>query len=476
MEPLAGRYRLAEPLGEGGGGTVWRAVDELLHREVAVKQVRIPDGLGPAEIAEFTGRAVHEARTAGRLSHPSIVMVHDVVDHGGRPWIVMDLVPGRSLDKVIAEDGPLPPRRVAEIGLVVLDALEAAHARGILHRDVKPANVLIGTDGRAMLTDFGIAAPLGPAGAAGPYSSAGSPAYMAPERFREEPDGPPSDLWSLGATLYTAVEGRPPFQRPMAAALVAAVLMQPPPPMARATPELAWLVLALLEKEPPRRPPAHVVRRALMAMAGPDAPSVSSTRPARRRRTGRLALAAAAVLVVGVGAGLGAWRLTSGGGGPGAFAAAPDPCQSLTDAQVRGLLGSDAEARPVASACTWTERSSGSDRTLSVRYQVSSGGAGVRTATLDFAGRRAARAAGPGLRDEQALADEAFGCDLPGSSEGTADGSTDGTTDGVGAAVWFRLSNLVVEITYRHSGAGPVTEDDRRTADRAARLVGVGLG
>ncbi|MEV1202130.1 serine/threonine-protein kinase, partial [Microbispora rosea] len=144
MDVLAGRYRLAEPLGEGGGGTVWRAHDQLLRREVALKQLHVPPDLDDRQRADFLGRAVEEARAAGRLTHPSIVTVHDVVGHAGQPWIVMDLVPGRSLDKIIREDGPLASERVAEIGLAVLDALEAAHARGILHRDVKPANVLIG--------------------------------------------------------------------------------------------------------------------------------------------------------------------------------------------------------------------------------------------------------------------------------------------------------------------------------------------
>ncbi|MEW9529949.1 serine/threonine-protein kinase [Microbispora sp. NPDC049125] len=467
MDLLAGRYRLAERIGEGGGGTVWRAVDELLRREVAIKQLRIPPGLSEEDRAAFTGRAIQEARAAGRLSHPAIVMIHDVVGHAGQPWIVMDLVPGRSLDKVVREDGPLPPARVAEIGLAVLDALQAAHAQGILHRDVKPGNVLIGRDGRAVLTDFGIAAPMGQAGTAAWQSSAGSPAYMAPERFRGEPDGPPSDLWSLGATLYTAVEGEPPFQRTLAAAVVAAVLLHEPRPMALAPPPLAWIVLALLDKDPARRPPPGVVRQALRAVDTPRPPAPA----VRPRRTLRLLLAGALVVVIGVAAGLGAWRLVSGGGGEvGRFAAAPDPCRSLTDAEIRQVLGADTRAEPSASACQWSDLAGGNNGTITVTYVLppsSQGEGGASAAELDFERRRAGmtRLSKGACRDRPDIGDEAFACDVHYLTAGAT-----------GATVWFRLSNLVVEVAYRRSGDQTITEADRRTAENAARLVGVGLG
>ncbi|WP_433500367.1 protein kinase domain-containing protein [Sphaerimonospora sp. CA-214678] len=482
MELLAGRYRLVEALGEGGGGIVWRATDELLRREVAMKQVRVPSGLGEAELAEFTDRAIYEARAAGRLSHPSIVMIHDVVRHGGLPWIVMDLVPGRSLDRVIREDGPLPVRRVAEIGLSVLDALEAAHARGILHRDVKPANVLIAPDGRALLTDFGIAVRLGTPGMV-TSGSAGSPAYMAPERFRGEPDGPPSDLWSLGATLYAAVEGRPPFERDLAAALVAAVLLHRPRPMVLASPELAWLVHGLLDKDPARRLPPQVVRQALYALAAAPEPA-----ELRRGRTTRLVLGTVLVLVVGVTAGLGAWWLAGEpGAGPGSgggrFTTAPDPCRGLTTAAIRELFGAQAAPEQMdhaaaesagvpgrlAPSCQWRDRASGRDRTITVTYRLAGSGRGEEAAdaaALELAGRRAAQAeAGAVLYDQPGIADEAFSRDESDPGAGTA-----------GATVWFRLSNLVVEVAYRRTGEATVAPDDRRTAVRAAELVDVGLG
>ncbi|MEU7939649.1 serine/threonine-protein kinase [Microbispora bryophytorum] len=466
MDLLAGRYRLAEPLGEGGGGTVWRARDELLHREVAIKQLHVPPDLDDRQRADFLGRAVDEARAAGRLTHPSIVTVHDVVGHAGQPWIVMDLVPGRSLDKIIREDGPLASERVAVIGLAVLDALEAAHARGIVHRDVKPANVLIGPDGRALLTDFGIAAPLGGAGHSW-QSSAGSPNYMAPERFRDEPDGPPSDLWSLGATLYTAVEGEPPFHRNMAAALVAAVLLHEPRPMTRASRVLAWIVLALLDKEPARRPPPDVVRQALQAAAAPPAPVPAD----RSAGMWRFVAVAALVVVVGLAAGLGAWLLVSGKqGGSGRFAAVPDACRSLTKAQIHDLLGATPRGEPAAEGrCEWKEHTTGHDGAITVAYRLPSEGEGEAAASRDLAAERAAR--GAAARDRAGIADEAFTCDSCDSAD-SAD-STAGTT---GATVWFRLSNLIVEVAYRRAGDPSVTPADRRTAERAAELVGIGLG
>ncbi|MCT9931096.1 protein kinase [Planotetraspora sp. A-T 1434] len=473
MDLLAGRYRLVERLGEGGGGTVWRAADEVLRREVAVKQLRTARGLSEAELADLTARAIREARAAGRLSHPSIVMVHDVVRHAGGPWIVMDLVPGRSLDKIVHAEGPLPVDRVAAIGLSVLGALEAAHAHGILHRDVKPGNVLIGPDGQAMLTDFGIAAFAGKKRDAEAQSSAGSPAYMAPERFRGEPDGPASDLWSLGATLYTAVEGHPPFQRDLAAAVVAAVLLHEPRPMVRASPELARLVLALLGKDPARRPPHEVVRQALGALAGPPK-QARAVRPRPRRTVRTIAggvLLGAVVVAVGVAVGLGAWRLASedeGDAGSGRFAAAPDPCRSLTGTQIRDLLGAQPDAEPSALGCRWAERRGG--RTVTVSYEVppaSQGAGGADVARADFAGRRTAQAreAGTGLHDQPGVADEAFARDVADPASGTA-----------GTTVWFRLSNIIVEVAYRRSGGGAATPDDRRTAVRAAELVSIGLG
>ncbi|WP_327085814.1 serine/threonine protein kinase [Nonomuraea sp. NBC_01738] len=203
---VSNRYRLIEPLGEGGMGVVWRAHDEFLDRTVAIKEVRYT-GVGEAKRAELNARTIREARTAGRLDHPSVIVIHDVIEEDGRPWIVMHLVPSRSLAEVVRQDGPLPPARVAAIGLAVLDALRVAHAAGVLHRDVKPENVLLAHDGRVVLTDFGIASLETDQALTATGGLVGTPAYMPPERLNGQPAGPESDLWSLGATLYAAVQG-----------------------------------------------------------------------------------------------------------------------------------------------------------------------------------------------------------------------------------------------------------------------------
>ncbi|MEV1240170.1 protein kinase [Nonomuraea sp. NPDC050022] len=280
MTLLAGRYRLLSQLGQGGMGTVWRAMDELLRQEVAVKEVRLPPDLDEAARTELAERTLREARAAARLrSHPSIVTVHDVVLDGGRPWIVMELVRGRSLDQAVRTNGPLPPRQVAWIGLQMLGALGAAHASGVLHRDVKPANVMLTDDGRVLLTDFGIATVAGDAALTQTGLLTGSPGYIAPERLRGETDGPLADLWSLGATLFTAVEGGPPFARANQAAVMAAVLMQPPAPARLAGP-LAPVLAAILEKDPVRRCAAGQAADWLNAIAQGTVPAPSEVGPA----------------------------------------------------------------------------------------------------------------------------------------------------------------------------------------------------
>ncbi|MFC7643439.1 serine/threonine-protein kinase [Streptosporangium lutulentum] len=205
---VASRYHLLEAIGRGGMGIVWRAHDEFLDREVAIKEVRYADMLGEDNQEDFNRRTKREARAAGRLTHPNVVVVHDVVEEDGRPWIVMQLVESRSLGKVMRQDGPLPPKRVAEIGLQLLDALRAAHTQGVLHRDVKPENVLLADDGRVVLTDFGIAT-LEAETALTMTGIAGTPAFIPPERIKGASAQRESDLWSLGATLYAAVEGKP---------------------------------------------------------------------------------------------------------------------------------------------------------------------------------------------------------------------------------------------------------------------------
>ncbi|MEV4365430.1 protein kinase [Nonomuraea sp. NPDC049637] len=262
---VSNRYRLIEPLGEGGMGVVWRAYDELLDRTVAIKEVRYT-GVGDAKRADLNRRTIREARAAGRLDHPSVIVIHDVVEEDGRPWIVMQLVRSRSLAEVIGERGPLPAALVAMVGGRVLDALRAAHATGVLHRDVKPENVLLADDGRVVLTDFGIAALEAESGLTATGGLVGTPAYMPPERLNGEAARPESDLWSLGATLYAAVEGRPPFKRDSWAATVAAVLRDEPEPPVRAG-ALQPVVMGLLRRDPAARMPAGEAARLLHQVA-----------------------------------------------------------------------------------------------------------------------------------------------------------------------------------------------------------------
>ncbi|OLT27612.1 hypothetical protein BJF79_42600 [Actinomadura sp. CNU-125] len=263
---LAGRYRLLSVVGRGGMGTVWRADDETLDRQVAVKEVVLPHGLADDERENRHRRTLREARASARLGHPGVVTVHDVVDEDGRPWIVMELVRGRSLQDILDEDGPLPPARVAAIGRQVVGALRAAHAVGILHRDVKPANVLVTGDDRAVLTDFGIAQVAGDATLTGTGMVMGSPAYMSPERVKGDAALPASDLWALGATLYAACEGKSPHHRSDAMAVLAAVMTQDAPPPRNAGP-LAPVLIGLLDRDPAARTSAQQAEDALTAVA-----------------------------------------------------------------------------------------------------------------------------------------------------------------------------------------------------------------
>lgn len=262
---VAGRYHLHSPLGRGGVGVVWSATDELLGRQVAVKEIVLPYATDPDERAVLLERALREARAAARLHHPSLVSVYDVVEEDGRPWIVLELVQARSLAAVVTEEGPLPPLRVAEIGLQLLAGLETAHRAGIVHRDVKPGNVLLTTDGRARLTDFGIASRAGEMHLTGTGILLGSPAYIAPERARGMPGGPSSDLWAMGSTLYTVVEGTPAYEGVDALAVVTAVVEGQRRPARLAGP-LEPLLADLLDRSEATRPRSSEIRRRLSAV------------------------------------------------------------------------------------------------------------------------------------------------------------------------------------------------------------------
>ncbi|GHG07300.1 serine/threonine-protein kinase [Streptomyces filamentosus] len=306
---VGGRYRLLERLGAGGMGTVWRAHDEVVDRDVAVKEPRVPEHFTPSERRTACLRMEREARAAARVDHPSVVVIHDVVGEDGRPWIVMELLRGRSLAEVL-EEGTVAPQEAARIGLAVLGALTAAHEAGVLHRDVKPGNVMVGRHDRVVLTDFGIAQVEGERKLTETGGFIGSPEYIAPERVLGRHPGPESDLWSLGVTLYQAVEGVSPFRRQTTPSTLQAILLAELPPPRQAG-ELTALLKGLLRKEPEERLTAQGARpmlHALTASAPPPAhapttvdgapagrPAGGAWRHRLRGRTGPVAGAVAAL-------------------------------------------------------------------------------------------------------------------------------------------------------------------------------------
>jgi eukaryotic-like serine/threonine-protein kinase len=268
---IADRYALSAPLGRGGMGVVWRAQDAVLGREVAIKEVVFPATMPEQERRPARARVMREARAAARLNHPAAVTLYDVVQDQGGTFIVMELVNAPTLADLVREGGPLPVERVAEIGAQVAGALEAAHAAGIVHRDVKPGNVMVPVRGTAKLADFGIASLQGDPQLTSTGLVIGSPAYMAPEQAKGEPSGPPADFWALGATMFYAVEGGPPFDRGASIATLAAVVNDPPRRPERAGP-LTPLLTALLDKDPAARPTGPALRAELGRLTTRPAP------------------------------------------------------------------------------------------------------------------------------------------------------------------------------------------------------------
>ncbi|MBU7599574.1 serine/threonine protein kinase [Streptomyces sp. P38-E01] len=314
---IDGRFELVEPLGSGGMGTVWRARDHALEREVALKEVRAPSSsaLTDEDTAsrKLRERVLREARALARINHPGVVTIHHIVDQKPHPWLVMELVPGDNLHERLAH-GPLEPTVAARIGRQILGALRAAHAAGIHHRDVKPANVLLRADGSAVLTDFGIAAVQGSTSVTATGELVGSPEYIAPERIRSAADHPAADLWSLGMLLYIAAEGHSPLRRETALATLAAVLDEPVPPPIRSGP-LTPVLNALLVRDPAARPDAARLD-AMLAYASIASRRAASGTPGTAERPDRRLLSRSPAGVCHDPAGLPVGRAVGGFVGP----------------------------------------------------------------------------------------------------------------------------------------------------------------
>ncbi|MGW0826814.1 serine/threonine-protein kinase [Streptomyces sp. NPDC002845] len=364
---LAGRYRVVAQLGRGGMGVVWRTHDEVLGREVAVKELRTYTDAAAPELADLGLRMQREARAAARVRHPGVIAVHDVAEVDGRPLIVMELVDGPSLDDVLRERGPLDPREAASIGAKVMDALAAAHAVGVLHRDVKPGNILLDRSGRVVLTDFGIATMEDPGDGSTTHLTrsgelVGSLDYLAPERAQGNDPGPASDIWALGATLYAAVEGDSPFRRTSTWSTLTAIVTEPLPEPRRAGP-LGPVLQQLMHKQPQQRPDAERARDLLEAVAGAperDTPTTGLHGPAPTPREaterGVPSVPPGFGPAPGGGAGFGppVGNVLAGPGAqgsPGFAAPAPEPAPEPTPRRRKGraLLAAAAVAAVLAS-------------------------------------------------------------------------------------------------------------------------------
>ncbi|GAA2022818.1 hypothetical protein GCM10009839_20380 [Catenulispora yoronensis] len=440
---VGGRYRLVARLGSGGMGKVWRAHDLTLAIDVAIKEVSLPFTLSEAQHAERLSRAEREARNTVRLrDQPGIVTVHDVVVEDGVPWMVMQLVNGSSLSEHVREHGPLSVENTAKVADTLLHALAAAHAAGIVHRDVKPANVLLADDGRVLLTDFGIAQHVADTSLTVTGAIIGSAEYMAPERTRGTDSGPAGDLFSLGVTLYQAVEGISPFRRDTPTATMSAVLFDQPPVPTRAG-RLAPLLAGLLAKEPVQRPS---VASALVLLASGERPAPQHTReltesahpasqittprphafpmapspltpPTPPRRNGlKIGLAAAAVAAIGVGVAVGVASM-GGSGKP-----QTSPPVSSTSTGPTGPTGPSTPSRPTSPSSPDSSTPTSPDSLdtstspesldTSTTPVASGGKAGCAEASRDLDAFNASNPAANGGKDFQIAADRKLASNL----------------------------------------------------------------
>ncbi|MFI1322949.1 serine/threonine-protein kinase [Streptomyces rochei] len=352
---IAGRYRLHERLGRGGMGIVWRATDQLLGREVAVKALPLDESLSAAEARRRRERTLREARAVAQLSHPHVIVVHDVVEDDERAYMVMELVDGGSLADRVLGGGPLDAAEAARIGIALLDALRTAHAAGILHRDVKPSNVLVSDDGRVVLTDFGVAQVAGATTLTETGSFVGSPEYTAPERMSGAGTGPESDLWSVGVLLCAVLTGTSPFHRDSLGGVLHAVVTEEIRPPAEAGPLLP-VVQGLLERDPRRRLDAAEAERMLRAfLATGRAPAPPGA--AEPRRAARAVLAAVLLIAAAAGAGVTAAALLSDEDGGDGGGTPPRSATATATATATGTATATATGTATATA-TATEPAS----------------------------------------------------------------------------------------------------------------------
>ncbi|MFE9439731.1 serine/threonine-protein kinase [Streptomyces sp. NPDC006602] len=370
---IAGRYRLEERLGRGGMGVVWRATDRLLGRQVAVKELSLDDTLCADEARRQRERTLREARAVAQLGNPHIIVVHDVVEDGERPYIVMELIDGGSLADRIAERGPVDVAEAARIGIALLDALRAAHAAGVLHRDIKPANVLLEEGpGRVVLTDFGVAQVAGASTLTEAGAFVGSPEYTAPERISGAGTGPASDLWSLGALLCTALSGESPFRRDSLGGILHAVVSAEIRPPAQAAPILP-VVRGLLERDPRRRLDAREAERMLRDFLDTGRTPGGFGAGERRGYSMRSVLVSAMLVTAMAGAGVSAAALLMDRDGKGGVV----PTSSAPETAASGTR--DTPRTPGASASLSTSPSPSPIASTSVSTPVSTSGTSVST-------------------------------------------------------------------------------------------------